>query len=234
MTAAPLPADTSLNDWLTWLETLHPDPVKLGLERIDVVARTLGITLPCVKIVVGGTNGKGSTCAMLEAILRAAGYKVGLYTSPHLVRFNERIRIDGQALDDADIVAQFQRINTVRGETGLSYFEFATLAALLAFEQAEVDVVILEVGLGGRLDAVNWVSADCSIVTSVDVDHVKWLGPTRETAGVEKAHIFRPGKPAICADPQPPQSLLDYAEKIGADAQVIKPLRSRKCSAPLT
>jgi len=225
MNTAPLPpnfsSDTSLNDWLTWLEILHPDPVKLGLERMDVVARALNITLPCVKIVVGGTNGKGSTCAMLEAMLRAAGYRVGLYTSPHLVRFNERIRIDGQALDDASIVAQFQRINSARASianpVSLSYFEFATLAALLAFEQAEVDVAILEVGLGGRLDAVNWVSADCSIVTSVDVDHVKWLGPTRETAGVEKAHIFRPGKSAICADPQPPQSLLDYAGKIGAD-----------------
>jgi len=218
MTAtAPLPSDASLDTWLNWLETLHPDPIKLGLDRIDTVARALNITLPCVKIIVGGTNGKGSTCAMLEAILQAAGYRVGLYTSPHLLRFNERIRINSQALDDASIVAQFQRINRARAATSLSYFEFATLAALLAFEQAQVEVAILEVGLGGRLDAVNWVSADCAIVTSVDIDHVKWLGPTRETAGLEKAHIFRPGKPAICADPQPPQSLLDHAEKIGAD-----------------
>jgi len=229
MTAAPAvplsvypPADAALSTWLDWLETLHPEPIKLGLERFDRVARALGLALPCVKIVVGGTNGKGSTCAMLEAMLRAAGYKVGLYTSPHLVQFNERIRIDGAALEDAAIVAQFGRIEAARrqtdgGETVLSYFEFATLAALLAFEADKVDVAILEVGLGGRLDAVNWVSADCAIVTSVDIDHVRWLGPTRETAGLEKAHIFRPGKPAICADPVPPDSLLQYAEEIGAD-----------------
>jgi len=222
MTAASPAPDAPLDSWLNWLETLHPDPIKLGLERFDRVARALDVQLPCVKIVVGGTNGKGSTCAMLEAILRAAGYKVGLYTSPHLVRFNERIRIDGEPLLDAAIVEQFRRIDAARREidrsaVDLSYFEFATLAALLAFGQAQVDVAILEVGLGGRLDAVNWVSADCAIVTSVDIDHVQWLGPTRETAGFEKAHIFRPGKPAVCADPMPPQSLLQYAGQIGAD-----------------
>ncbi len=217
MTASRPSPEASLDTWLAYLETLHPTTIELGLDRIRRVAQTLELQLPCVKITVGGTNGKGSTCAMLEAILLAAGYKVGLYTSPHLVNFNERIRINGDSLDDSAIVQQFARIDAARGETSLSYFEFATLAAMLAFQQEGVDVAILEVGLGGRLDAVNIMSADCAIVTSVDLDHVEWLGDTREAIGYEKAHIFRPGKPAICADPMPPDSLVQYAEQIGAD-----------------
>ncbi|MCB5363146.1 bifunctional tetrahydrofolate synthase/dihydrofolate synthase [Pusillimonas sp. CC-YST705] len=217
MTASRPSPEASLDTWLAYLETLHPTTIELGLDRIRRVAQTLELQLPCVKITVGGTNGKGSNCAMLEAILLAAGYKVGLYTSPHLVNFNERIRINGDSLDDSAIVQQFARIDAARGETSLSYFEFATLAAMLAFQQEGVEVAILEVGLGGRLDAVNIMSADCAIVTSVDLDHVEWLGDTREAIGYEKAHIFRPGKPAICADPMPPDSLVQYAEQIGAD-----------------
>ena len=217
MTASSPSPSASLATWLAHLETLHPTTIDLGLDRIRRVAETLDLQLPCVKITVGGTNGKGSTCAMLEAILLAAGYKVGLYTSPHLIHFNERIRVNGESLGDAAIVEQFARIEAARGQISLSYFEFATLAAMLAFEQQGVDVAILEVGLGGRLDAVNLLSADCAVITSVDLDHTEWLGNTREAIGFEKAHIFRPGKPAICSDPMPPESLVEYAEQIGAD-----------------
>ena len=215
-TSAPR-ADAPLDQWLSYLESLHPQAIDMGLERISEVARRLGLTLPFVRIVVGGTNGKGSTCAMLEAIYLAAGYKVGTYGSPHLLAYNERIRLDGELAGDADIIEQFVRIDEARGEITLSYFEFSTLAALLLFEARRVDVAILEVGLGGRLDAVNIVDADCSIVTSVDLDHMEYLGSDREQIGWEKAHIFRPGQPAICSDPVPPKRLVDHAAKIGAD-----------------
>jgi len=209
---APLPA------WLSYLETLHPATIELGLDRIRQVAQRLAIDLgKTVVITVGGTNGKGSTCAMFEAMLQAAGYRTGLYTSPHLVTFNERIRIQGAPVDDAAIVRELQRIEAARGGITLTYFEFTTLAALLLFAQSALDVVILEVGLGGRLDAVNLVDADCAIVTSVDIDHTEWLGDTREKIGLEKAHIFRPGRPAICADPMAPASLVAHARAIGAD-----------------
>jgi len=207
----------SLDRWLAHLETLHPKSIDMGLERIREVAKRLDLKLPFVKIVVAGTNGKGSTCAMLEAILLAAGYRVGLYTSPHLVHFNERIRVNGEAAQDIQIIEQFERIEAVRGEISLSYFEFATLAALLLFDASRLDVAVLEVGLGGRLDAVNIVNADASVVTSVDIDHTEWLGDTREKIGFEKAHVFRPGCPAICADPIPPESVKQYAQEIGAD-----------------
>ncbi|WP_345797958.1 bifunctional tetrahydrofolate synthase/dihydrofolate synthase [Castellaniella sp. MT123] len=209
--------DAALADWLAYLETLHPKAIDLGLDRIRAVAARLELSLDCVKITVAGTNGKGSTCAMLESILLDAGYHVGEYTSPHLLRFNERIRIDGQEAGDADIVAQLERIESVRGDVTLTYFEMTTLAALLLFQAARLDVVVLEVGLGGRLDAVNLIDADCAILTSVDLDHMAYLGNTREAIGWEKAHIFRPGKPAICADPVPPQTVIDYAQEIGAD-----------------
>ena len=213
-----LDQSSPLSLWLSHLETLHPQAIDMGLTRVDAVAESLQLKQSsALKIVVGGTNGKGSTCAMLEAILLAAGYKVGLYTSPHLIRYNERIRINGQEASDAQIVRQFAQIDQARGETSLSYFEFSTLAALSAFKEARVDVMIFEVGLGGRLDAVNIVEADCSIITSVDVDHVEYLGDDREQIAWEKAHIFRPGKPAICADPLPPQKIKAYAEEIGAD-----------------
>ena len=212
----------SLADWLAYLESLHPTAIELGLDRVLTVANRLQA---CegggVKIIVGGTNGKGSTCAMLEAIYLAAGYKTGLYTSPHLIDFNERIRLRGELATDEQIVAQLARIEAARDEVSLTYFEYTTLAALLLFKEHQTDVAILEVGLGGRLDAVNIVDADCSIVTSVDVDHTEWLGDTREKIGWEKAHIFRKGRPAICSDPQPPQSVLDYAQQIQADLRLF-------------
>lgn len=216
--SSSLTAASPLQDWLTHLETIHPKKIDLGLERITTVAQRLGVhTLPCVTITVGGTNGKGSTCAMLETILVAAGYKVGLYTSPHLIDFNERIRVNGNIVDDTQIVQQFARIEAARADVSLSYFEFATLAALLTFTDAKVDVAILEVGLGGRLDAVNMLDADCAVVTSIDLDHMQWLGDTRDQIALEKAHIFRANCPAICADPVPPQTLIDHAKAIGAD-----------------
>ena len=168
-------------------------------------------------ITVGGTNGKGSTCAMLDSILRAAGYRVGLYTSPHLLRFNERARSDGVPADDAALIAQFEAVDAARAEISLTFFEFTTLAILRLFQHSKLDALVLEIGLGGRLDTVNLVDADCAIVTSIDIDHVDYLGPTREQIGFEKAHIYRAGRPAICSDPKPPQSLLDVATAIGAD-----------------
>ncbi|HEY0296370.1 MAG TPA: bifunctional tetrahydrofolate synthase/dihydrofolate synthase, partial [Bordetella sp.] len=210
-------AATPLDGWLQYLEGLHAKAIDLGLERVSEVARRLDIRLDAVKFVVGGTNGKGSTCAMLESMLLAAGYKVGLYTSPHLIHFNERARLNGELVTDETLVEQFQAVEAARGEISLTYFEFTTLAVLRLFSRSRLDAVVLEVGLGGRLDAVNIVDADCSIVTSVDLDHMDYLGDTREAIGFEKAHIYRAGRPAICSDPVPPQSLLDYAAKIGAD-----------------
>ncbi len=208
---------TSLANWLTYLESLHPNAIDMGLDRIRKVADRLALDTTAIKIVVGGTNGKGSTCAMLESIYLAAGYRVGLYTSPHLINFNERARINGEIVADALFVEQFEAVDLARQDVSLTYFEFTTLAVLNIFAASRLDVMILEVGLGGRLDAVNIVDADCSIVTSVDIDHTDWLGDTRELIGLEKAHIFRHGKPAICSDPAPPQSLLDYAHEVGAD-----------------
>lgn len=210
-------ASATLPDWLRYLESIHAKAIDLGLDRVREVADRMALQLDCVKFVVGGTNGKGSTCAMLEAMLLAAGYKVGLYTSPHLIDFNERARVNGQIATDEELVAQFVAVEAARGEVSLTYFEFTTLAILRLFSQTKLDAVVLEVGLGGRLDAVNIVDADCSIITSVDIDHTDWLGDTREKIGFEKAHIFRAGRPAICSDPVPPQSLLDYAASIGAD-----------------
>jgi len=177
----------------------------------------MGLALPCATIVVGGTNGKGSTCAMLEAILLEAGYRVGTYTSPHLVDFAERARIDGRPAEAAALAEQFEAVESARGDVALTYFEFSTLAILRLFQHAGLDAAILEVGLGGRLDAVNIVDADCAIVTSIDIDHAEWLGGTREAIGFEKAHVFRAGRPAICSDPSPPRSLVEHAEAIGAD-----------------
>lgn len=214
----PKPGSTAnLTEWLEYLESLHHKTIELGLDRTRTALQRLDLKLPFIKITVGGTNGKGSTCAMLEAILLAAGYRVGLYTSPHLIDFNERIRVNGEIASDEQIIEQFNCIETARGEVSLSYFEYTTLAALRLFEQKGVDVAILEVGMGGRLDAVNVVDADCAIITSIDIDHAEWLGNTREKIGWEKAHIFRSNCPAICSDPVPPQTLVDYAQEIGAD-----------------
>ncbi|MEO0316943.1 MAG: bifunctional tetrahydrofolate synthase/dihydrofolate synthase, partial [Pseudomonadota bacterium] len=210
-------APSTLNDWLTRLESLHPKAIDMGLERVAAVWQRMGVTLGCPVITVGGTNGKGSTCAMLESILLQGGYHVGLYTSPHLIDFNERARIDGRMASDQQLVTAFEAVEAARGDTSLTYFEFTTLAILKLFADAGLDAVILEVGLGGRLDAVNIIDADVAIVTSVDLDHMDYLGDTREKIGAEKAGVFRSGKVAICSDPQPPQSLLDHAQAIGAD-----------------
>src|SRR5436190_1840116 len=170
-----------------------------------------------VTITVGGTNGKVSTCAFLERILLESGYKVGLYTSPHIHRYNERVRIGGVEADDATLVAGFARVEAARGDTPLTYFEFGTLAAFAAFNEAKIDAAVLEVGLGGRLDAVNVIDTDCAIVVSVDIDHVSYLGNTREAIGFEKAGIFRKGRPAIFGDADPPSTLVAHAQAIGAD-----------------
>lgn len=217
MAIAHPPVGSTLDTWLQYLETLHPNAIDMGLDRIREVAGRLFIRSNAVKIVVGGTNGKGSTCAMLESILLAAGYRVGLYTSPHLISFNERARVNGDIVSDATLIHHFEQVEAARNGISLTYFEFTTLAVLQLFAESNLDAMVLEVGLGGRLDAVNIVDTDCSIITSVDIDHVDWLGDTREKIGFEKAHIFRTGRPAIVSDPSPPQSLLDYAEKIGAD-----------------
>lgn len=207
----------TLDAWLARIERLHHRPVDLGLDRVRAVANRLELRFDCPVFVVGGTNGKGSTCAMLDSILRAAGYRVGLYTSPHLLRFNERARIDGADASDATLIEQFEAVEAARGDRSLTYFEFTTLAALRLFARARLDALVLEVGLGGRLDAVNIVDADCAIVTSIALDHIDYLGPTREHIGFEKAHIYRGGRPAICGDPEPPGSLIEVATRLGAD-----------------
>jgi dihydrofolate synthase/folylpolyglutamate synthase len=208
---------TTLAAWLALLEKMHPKAIDMGLERVAEVKDRLGLRFDCPVITVGGTNGKGSTCAMLESILMQAGYRAGLYTSPHLLHFNERARINGEAVSDDALIESFAAVEAKRGEVSLTYFEFTTLAILRLFAQANLDVLILEVGLGGRLDAVNVIDADVAIVTSVDIDHTEYLGDTREKIGFEKAGIFRPGRAAICSDPVPPQSLIDHAQDIGAD-----------------
>lgn len=212
---------TTLAEWLATLEGRHPKAIDMGLERVARVKEQLGIRFQCPVITIGGTNGKGSTCAMLESILLQAGYRVGLYTSPHLIHFNERARINGEPVTDEALVANLAAVEAKRGDVSLTYFEFTTLAILQMFAEAELDAVILEVGLGGRLDAVNVIDADVAIVTSVDIDHTEYLGNTREQIGFEKAGIFKPGKTAICSDPVPPKSLIDHAQAIGADLWLV-------------
>ncbi|GAB4507231.1 MAG: bifunctional tetrahydrofolate synthase/dihydrofolate synthase [Sulfuricaulis sp.] len=211
------PKYRTLSDWLAWIETLHPRTIELGLERVHAVLDNMGLRRPpYAAIAITGTNGKGSTTAMCETILRCAGYRVGAYTSPHLITYNERIRIDGRAATDAELCGAFERIEAARGNVPLTYFEFGTLAAFDLFQSAKIDIAVLEVGMGGRLDAVNAVDADVSIVTAVDIDHVSWLGTTREAIGREKAGIFRHGRPAICGDPNPPAIIATEAARIGA------------------
>ena len=210
------PVPSSLAGWLAHIERLHPATIELGLERVETVARTLGLEPRFPVITVGGTNGKGSVCAMLESILHLAGYRVGCYTSPHLVRYNERVRIGRAEAPDADLSRAFTAVEHARGDVTLTYFEFGTLAALWLFCERKVEAAVLEVGLGGRLDAVNVFDADCAVVTTVDIDHVEFLGPDRESIGREKAGIFRAERPAVCADAEPPASLLRHAEEIGA------------------
>lgn len=217
----------SLNDWLAHLESLHPKGqagIELGLDRVACVKAALGQTQHCPVIIVGGTNGKGSTCAYLEHILSFAGYRTGCYASPHLLAYNERVRLDRKPVDDARLCAAFAKVEAARvaaGNVALTYFEFGTLAAWEVFAEAGVEVAILEVGLGGRLDAVNVYEPDVAIVTSIAIDHTDWLGTTREEIGREKAGIFRAGKPAVCADANPPKTLFDRAEAIGADLKLI-------------
>jgi dihydrofolate synthase/folylpolyglutamate synthase len=212
-------SETALNAWLRKIEAMHPASIELGLDRVKHVAGLLGLGKPasCV-ISVAGTNGKGSTVAFVESIARAAGLRVGAYTSPHILAFNERIRIDGQDVDDATLVRAFERIDAARQETALTYFEFTTLAALCGFEDATLDLAVLEVGLGGRLDAVNLVDADVAILTTVDIDHTDWLGTDREAIGAEKIGIARAGKPVVIGDDDPPSSVLRRAYTLGASA----------------
>lgn len=212
------PRFTRLSEWLTWQESLHSSRIELGLERAGTVASRMALLPPgCPVISVAGTNGKGSSVAMLESIYRAAGYRTVCYGSPHLLRYNERIRVNGLEISDHQLCDAFASIDSARGEISLSYFEFGTLAALYTIHQQRPDVAILEVGLGGRLDAVNIVDADVALVTAIDIDHVAWLGNDRESIAREKAGIFRRGCPAICADPFPPDSLRLSATTVGAD-----------------
>src|SRR3977135_625547 len=211
----------SLAEWLEYIERIHPKPIQLGLERVAKVRDMLGRSSSAALFTVAGTNGKGSTCAMLEAILIAAGYRVGLYTSPHLLRCNERARLDGVPVSDSRLCVAFETIERARGEITLTYFEFGTLAAWEIFAAEALDAVILEVGLGGRLDAVNAFETDCALLTSVDLDHMDYLGDTRERIGAEKAGIFRGSRSAVVADPDPPRSVLDHAGAGGADLWLI-------------
>jgi dihydrofolate synthase / folylpolyglutamate synthase len=207
---------TSLAEWLAYLETLHPKAIALGLERVRAVYGRLAIAPTCPVVTVTGTNGKGSTSAFLERMLSAGGYRIGLYASPHLLRYNERVRIAGEEVDDAALCNAFAAVEAVRQDTPLTYFEFGTLAALWLFARAGLEALVLEVGLGGRLDAVNIVDSDVAIVTTIAIDHTDFLGTTREAIAHEKAGIFRAGRVAICADPDPPASLLQQALAIGA------------------
>jgi dihydrofolate synthase/folylpolyglutamate synthase len=210
-----------LAGWLAYIERQHPQAIALGLDRVQTVRDRLATRKPCPLLIVGGTNGKGSTCAMLDSILRAAGYRVGCYTSPHLLHYSERVRVNGHPADDAALVAAFEEVERARGDTPLTYFEFGTLAAWLVFARARPDALVLEVGLGGRLDAVNAFAPDCAILTTVALDHREYLGETRAAIGWEKAHIFRPATPAVVGDPDPPASVLDHARDIGASVQRI-------------
>jgi dihydrofolate synthase/folylpolyglutamate synthase len=214
-------ASAGLAGWLAYLESLHPKTIALGLDRVEAVRARMGLDFKCPVITVAGTNGKGSTTGMLERILHCAGYRTGCYTSPHLLRFNERVRIATQEATDADIVAALREVEAARGATLLTYFEFTTLAAARLFVRAGIEVAVLEVGLGGRLDAVNVFAPDCAVLTNVALDHQDYLGPDRESIGREKAGIFRAAKPVVCADPDPPSGVLQAAQDLGADLRLI-------------
>jgi dihydrofolate synthase/folylpolyglutamate synthase len=216
------PHPSTLPEWLAHCERLHPVTIDMGLDRVQAVAQRMGLVLDCPVITVAGTNGKGSTCAMLEAVYGESGYRTGVYTSPHLVHFEERCRIGGQAVPTAELLPAFAEVEVARqGQGGeppisLSYFEFTTLAILRTLSRSALDVAILEVGLGGRLDAVNIIDADCAVITSIALDHMALLGNTREAIGYEKAGIMRTGRPVVVSDPVPPQSVLDRALEVGA------------------
>lgn len=219
-------ATRDLASWLSYIESLHPKSIAMGLERVKQVIARLKLYPKFTIVTVAGTNGKGSTCAMLEQIYRQAGYRVGCYTSPHLLRYNERVRVNGAEVADEDLCAAFGAIEQARNDDGhtpiqLTYFEVATLAAVWHFMQTNIDVAILEIGLGGRLDAVNAFEPDAAIVTSIDLDHMEFLGDTREKIGFEKAGVFRASKAAICGDNNPPHSLVQHAQQIHADLKCI-------------
>src|SRR5437868_5228326 len=217
-----LPGDINMGlstayEWLTFISGLHSQEIDLGLMRVKTVAERLKVLNPdCVVITVAGTNGKGSTVAGLESIYQAANYKTGAFTSPFLFRYNEQIRINGDMVSDSNLCKAFSQVEAARGDISLTPFEFGTLAALVLFAESKLDVWILEVGLGGRLDAVNIIDADVSVVTSIAIDHIDYLGETREKIGVEKAGIFREKKPAVCGDAEPPATLEEVAKKIHA------------------
>jgi len=211
----------TLDAWLAYCERLHPQNIALGLDRVREVAQRMGLQFDCPVITVAGTNGKGSTCAMLEAVALQSGYRPGVYTSPHLVHFEERCRVGGEIVKAEELIPHFEAVEQARVKDGkevaLTYFEFTTLAILRLMSLSRLDVAILEVGLGGRLDATNIIDADCAIITSIDLDHMELLGPDRESIGREKAGIMRAGRPVIVSDPVPPQSVIDHAAEIGAD-----------------
>jgi len=211
----------TLSDWLAHCAAMHPKTMDLSLERTVEVARRLAIRFTVPVITVAGTNGKGSTCAMLESIARHAGYRTGLYQKPELVHFEERCRLNGAPVAADDLVPHFAAVEAARGDITLTQFEFSTLAIARLLSLAAVDIVILEVGLGGRYDSVNAFDSDCAVITSIDLDHMEWLGPDRESIGLEKAQIMRPGKPAIVSDPVPPQSVVKHGEAIGADLWLV-------------
>ncbi|MEZ9200718.1 bifunctional tetrahydrofolate synthase/dihydrofolate synthase [Shewanella sp. 10N.286.54.B9] len=216
-------ANSPLNIWLDYLLAIHPTEIDMGLTRVSEVAKRLSLTvLGDTKVVtVAGTNGKGTTCAMIEAALKLKGKTVGVYSSPHLLNYNERVRINGVDATDAALVSAFETIEAARAEISLSFFEYATLAGLVLFKREQLDVILLEVGLGGRLDATNIIDADISVVTSIDLDHQEYLGDTRELVAAEKAGIFRAGRPAIVGEPDCPQPLIDYAHSIGANLYLV-------------
>ncbi|GAB1391833.1 MAG: hypothetical protein AMXMBFR78_35470 [Rubrivivax sp.] len=212
---------TTLQEWLAHCEQQHHKFKDRPLDDLRALRERLGLHFDCPVIVVAGTNGKGSSCAMLESIAREAGYRVGVYSKPHLVRFEERCRIDGQMVDGAALLPHFEAVEAARGELPLTWFEFTTFVILRALASAGLDLAVLEVGLGGRLDAVNVIDADCVLLTSIDLDHIDTLGDNREAIGLEKAHVMRAGRPAIIADPQPPQSVLDHGARVDADLWLV-------------
>lgn len=208
----------SLSQWLEYLEQIHHRPIDMGLDRVRAVAQRMDLLSPSGTVfIVAGTNGKGSTVRYLEVICQQAGFTTGTYTSPHLIDYRERVRVNGAELDDAAHAKAFFAVERARGEISLTYFEFGTLAALFLLQQQPIDVLVLEIGLGGRLDAVNIIDGDVAIVTSVGIDHIEFLGPDREGIGFEKAGVYRTGKPAICGDPQPPKRLVEQATAISAN-----------------
>ncbi|WP_397452137.1 bifunctional tetrahydrofolate synthase/dihydrofolate synthase [Pseudomonas sp. NA-150] len=223
--------ERTLGDWLAYLEQLHPSAIDMGLERSQQVLHRLGIARPAPRVItVTGTNGKGSTCAFVASLLQAQGLKVGVYSSPHLIRYNERVQVQGVEASDSQLCEAFAVVEAARGDISLTYFEMGTLAAFWLFEQAKLDAVVLEIGLGGRLDAVNLIDADISLVTSIGVDHSDWLGDTRESVAFEKAGIFREGRPALCGDLDPPAPLLERVKEL----QCPFSLRGREFDLALT